>query len=84
MPTRHLHLIFGEGVFTFETLSRQSLTGTLDMGGGYVLDLTGSVAHHWPDGVDQVAALVGSVIRAKPHGSAPAGHVASFIAVART
>jgi hypothetical protein len=33
------------------------------------------------NGVNQVPALVGSVIRAEPHGSAPAGYVASFIAV---
>ena len=36
-----------------------------------------------PNGVNQVLALVGTVIRAKPHGGAPAGYVASFIAVKR-
>ncbi len=35
----------------------------------------------WPNGVDQVPALVGSVIRVIPHGGAPAGFVASFYAV---
>lgn len=41
----------------------------------YILD--------WPDGVAQRPAIVGSVIRTKPHsgGKAPAGVVASFIAV---
>jgi hypothetical protein len=107
--------IFGQGVFTFETPSSSTLTGTLDMGGGLVLDLKGTfrpaahgspltielvgtgrantgtygwqydynayLAHQWPNGVNQVPALVGSVIRAKPHNGAPAGFVASFIAV---
>jgi hypothetical protein len=109
-----LNLIFGEGIFTF-ALSGATLTGTFDMGGGYVLDLQGRVqpaiqnaplaveisgvgrantptadweydyhgylAYHWPNGVNQAAALVGSVIRAKPHDGTPAGLVASFIAV---
>jgi hypothetical protein len=113
--SKALALIFGEGVFTFETPSEQTLKGTLDMGGGYVLDLDGKVerdtqtssvtikviglgragtstdgweydyqaglAYEWPAGVNQVAAFVGSVIRAKPHNGAPAGYVASFIAV---
>ena len=35
-------LIFGEGVYTFE-VSADSLRGTLDMGGGLVLDLKGTV-----------------------------------------
>jgi opacity protein-like surface antigen len=108
-------MIFGEGVFTFETPSTTSIVGRLDMGSGYVLDLQGTIrlpaanapltikfvgmgrrgtrtegwqydyhgflAYHWPNGVNQVPALVGSVIRAKPHGSAKAGYVASFIAV---
>jgi hypothetical protein len=48
---------------------------------GWEYDYHGQLAYHWPNGVDQVPALVGTVIRAKPHGSAPAGYVASFIAV---
>jgi hypothetical protein len=44
-------------------------------------DYHGQLAHHWPDGVNQQPALVGNVIRAKPHNGAPAGVVASFIAV---
>lgn len=111
---RALNLIFGQGVFTF-MLSRDMLTGTLDMGGGYILDLKGTVqpprqdapltaeisgfgrtntptagweydysgylAYHWPNGVNQAAALVGTVIRAKAHDGGAAGLVASFIAV---
>jgi hypothetical protein len=107
-----LAIIFGEGIYTIDPLSGTALTGTLDMGGGYVLDLKGTVtqtappsvaisgygragtptagweydynaslAYQWPNGVNQVPALVGTVIRAKPHDGAPAGVVASFIAV---
>jgi hypothetical protein len=107
--------IFGQGIFTFTTPSTTTLKGTLDMGGGLVLDLDGSVrppdkssplcvaikgygragtktegweydydaflGHQWPNGVDQVPSLVGTVIRAKPHDGGPAGVTASFIAV---
>jgi hypothetical protein len=111
-----LGLIFGEGVFSFTMVSPARLAGKLDMGGGYVLTLTGKVkpargasplsfrivglgvansptagwrydydgwpAYQWPDGVDQVPSLVGSVVRVKSHGpQSPAGVVASFIAV---
>jgi len=44
-------------------------------------DYEGRLAYRWPNGVNQVPALVGSVIRAKPHGNNPAGLVASFIAL---
>lgn len=113
-PNKALNLIFGEGVYTFETPTDTTVKGTLDMGGGFFLDLDGKVqsgaggqlafqingfgragtptagweydyngvlAFHWPNGVNQVPSLVGSVIRAKPHDGAPAGVVASFIAV---
>jgi hypothetical protein len=43
-PNKALAMIFGEGVFSFETPTPETLTGTLDMGGGYVLDLEGQVA----------------------------------------
>jgi hypothetical protein len=48
---------------------------------GWEYDYAGQLAHQWPKGVNQVPAIVGSVIRANPHGDAPAGYVASFIAV---
>lgn len=48
---------------------------------GWEYDYRANLAYQWPNGVGQVPALVGSVIRAKPHGGAPAGYVASFIAV---
>jgi hypothetical protein len=109
-----LNLVFGEGIITFDPPAGNSLTGNLDMGGGFVLDLKGtmqtsasgetdivvigtgragtktenweydyraSTTPKWPNGVDQVPTLVGTVIRAKPHGSSPAGVVASFIAI---
>jgi hypothetical protein len=52
-------------------------TGTV----GWEYDYYAHLAYTWPNGIKQVPALVGSVIRAKPHGSNPAGLVASFIAV---
>jgi hypothetical protein len=48
---------------------------------GWEYDYNGSLAFQWPAGVDQVPALVGSVLRAKPHDGGPAGVTASFIAV---
>jgi hypothetical protein len=109
-----LNLVFGEGIFTFDPPAGNSFTGNLDMGGGYVLDLKGtmqtpaagdtdivvigtgragtktanweydykaSTTPKWPNGVDQVPTLVGTIIRAKPHDGEPAGLVASFIAI---
>jgi hypothetical protein len=46
-------------------------------------DYDGELALTWPNGVNQVPAIVGSVIRVKPHDGGPAGYVASFIAVKR-
>jgi len=48
---------------------------------GYFYDYDGSLAEHWPNGVKQVPAITGSVIRVQPHNGEPAGLVASFIAV---
>ena len=109
-----LRLLFGEGVMTFENTDLKLVKGTFDMGGGYLLDLEGTVrwqtyaapaifeisgkgragtptegwqydyvgylAWQWPNGINQVPAIVGTVIRTKPHGNSPAGYVASFIA----
>jgi hypothetical protein len=45
-------------------------------------DYHAALAFQWPNGVNQVPAIVGTVIRAKPHGdNNPAGVTASFIAV---
>jgi hypothetical protein len=109
-----LNLVFGEGIMTFDPPTGNSLTGNFDMGGGYVLDLKGtmqtlpsgdiaivvfgtgragtktdnweydykaSTTPKWPNGVNQVPSLVGTVIRAKPHDGGKAGVVASFVAI---
>jgi len=107
--------VFGAGIFTFTTPTSSTLNGTLDMGGGLVLDLDGTITpasqdcpltvhiigngrpgtdtqdweydyhgylgFHWPNGVDQVASLVGTIVRAKPHNGGAAGVTASFIAI---
>jgi hypothetical protein len=44
-------------------------------------DYDGWLTYQWPNGVSQRTAIVGSVIRVKPHDGAAAGYVASFIAV---
>ena len=50
---------------------------------GWRYDYKGSLVHHWQNGVEQVPSLTGSVIRVEPSDGAPAGYVASFIAVKR-
>jgi hypothetical protein len=50
---------------------------------GWRYNYEGFLIPRWPDGIDQRAAIVGSVIRTVPHsgGKAKAGYVASFVAV---
>lgn len=48
---------------------------------GWIYDYRGWFVPVWPAGVNQVPALVGSVIRTVDHGQAKAGVVASFVAV---
>lgn len=57
-------------------------TGTIG-GEPWVYDYAGYLVSAWPHGVDQVPAIVGSVVRTAAHsnGQAEAGYVASFIAV---
>ena len=51
----------------------------------YVYDYVGYLVPVWPNGVDQVPAIVGSVVRTEPHKpNAQPGQVASWIAVKRT
>jgi hypothetical protein len=38
-----LGLVFGEGIMAFDAPSGNGITGNLDMGGGYVLDLKGTM-----------------------------------------
>ncbi|UII33603.1 hypothetical protein LVD17_07195 [Fulvivirga ulvae] len=49
---------------------------------GWVYDYLGYYIPYWPNGIDQVDAIAGSVIRTAPHsnGQAKAGLVASFYA----
>jgi hypothetical protein len=61
-------------------------TGLVD-GEKWIYDYDGYLVPHWPNGIEQRPAIVGSVIRTIPHGGgepgtvAPAGVVASFYAV---
>ncbi len=50
---------------------------------GWVYDYVGYLVPNWPNGVNQIDAIVGSVIRTVSHngGKAEAGVVASFVAV---
>ncbi len=49
---------------------------------GWRYDYRGVAGYAWPDGVDQVSSLLGTVVRVNAHGpSSPAGYTASFIAV---
>ena len=49
---------------------------------GWRYDYNGMLAYEWPNAVDQVPAVVGTVIRVNAHGpQSPAGVTASFIAV---
>ena len=62
--------------------------GTLG-GDEWIYDYQGYVIKSWPNGVDQVPAIVGSIVRTIPHpdgggGTSPAGVVCNWIAVWRT
>jgi hypothetical protein len=48
---------------------------------GWEYDYVGYLAETWPNGIDQIPAVAGTVIRAKPHGGGKAGVTASFSAV---
>jgi hypothetical protein len=51
---------------------------------GWRYDYHGATGYEWPDGVDQVPSLLGTVVRVNAHGpSSPAGYTASFIAVSQ-
>lgn len=47
----------------------------------WVYQYQGYVVPDWAEGVNQVPAMVGTVIRTIPHGAGSAGVVASFVAV---
>ena len=49
---------------------------------GWRYDYRCTPAYSWPDGIDQIPCLVGTVVRVLAHGpGAPAGVTASFVAV---
>jgi hypothetical protein len=60
--------------------------GTIENGQPWIYNYQGYVAPAWPDGVDQVPAIVGTIVRTVSHsgGKAKAGLVASFIAVRKS
>jgi len=70
------------GSYDVDFLTRFTFQGRGVLGGEeWVYDYAGILVPDWPHGVDQVPALVGSVIRTEQHGTAPAGLVASWYAV---
>lgn len=60
--------------------------GTEGFPKGWVYDYIGFLVPQWPNGIEQVPAIVGSVVRTVPHsgGKAKAGFTASFIAVCQS
>ncbi|MCA1594196.1 MAG: hypothetical protein LC754_16530 [Acidobacteria bacterium] len=85
------------GQLTFSKTSRFKLNGSSSFGNpftvrfqgvgnaadskGQIYDYVGYLEPLWPDGINQVPAIVGSVIRTVPHDGKPSGVVASWIAV---
>jgi hypothetical protein len=49
-PQKAVGNIFGEGVFSLATSTKDSVTGTFDMGGGLVLDLRAARFPPEPEG----------------------------------
>jgi len=63
------------------SLRMQGIGGTPDTK-GWIYDYQGFLVPAWPNGVDQVPAIVGTLVRTVRHEpNRPAGYVASFIAV---
>ena len=57
--------VFGEGIMTFEELSEHLFVGTLDMGGGYVMNLHGMAFSAAP-GEPTAIRIVGLGVPASP------------------
>jgi hypothetical protein len=57
--------------------------GTGPSNAGWVYDYLGFLVTCWPSDIDEVPAIVGSVVRTMPHddGNAAAGYIVSFVAV---
>ena len=72
------------GSMTYGNPMTANFQGSGTVGGEpWIYAYIGYLVNAWPNGVGQVPAIVGSVIRVIPHsnGQAKAGYVASFIAV---
>lgn len=72
------------GIATTADPTKVRFQGRGDIGGEtWVYDYLGFVVPDWPNGVDQVDAIVGTIVRTEPHsgGVAEAGFVASWYAV---
>lgn len=72
------------GGYTYGNPFHARFQGSGDVGGEHwVYDYVGYLLPTWPNGVDQVPVIGGSLIRTVPHsnGQARAGYVASFLAV---
>jgi hypothetical protein len=75
-----------KGTITYGNPFTVRFQGNGDSAGtkGWIYNYQGYLAPAWPDGVDQRAAIVGTIVRTVAHGAGnPAGFVASFIAVKR-
>jgi hypothetical protein len=59
--------------------------GTIENGQPWIYDYQGYLAPAWPNGIGQIPAIVGTLVRTVTHsqGTAKAGFVASFIALKR-
>ena len=76
-----------KGTITYGNPFTLRFQGTGDSAGtkGWVYDYLGFYAPTWPNGIDQRAAIIGTIVRTVTHsdGKAKAGVTASFIAVKR-
>ena len=72
------------GGYTYGNPFTVRFQGSGEIGGErWIYDYVGYLVPIWPNGIDQIPAIVGSVIRTVPHsdGQARAGYSASFMAV---
>ena len=73
-----------DGEVTLGSPTALRFQGQGDIGGeNWVYEYLGYLVPDWPNGVDQVEAIAGTIVRTVPHtgGNATAGYVASWYAV---
>lgn len=51
---------------------------------GWIYEYSGYVAYSWPNGIDQIKTITGTVVRSADHGNSGAGYTGSFIMVKRS